>query len=186
MKKVLLFTFSFAFLFLACQKEVSLPDPDLNYDGPNQSAPFLPAGIHEAAARFTPSQTSAFTGQKLTAVDFFLQNLPTQCIVRIYGPGTNSEPGQLLYEQDISSGVAANSWNHYNLMPAIPLTGEDLWICIVVEHNSNLASIGCDSGPAAENGDWLLADSENQWQSLRQYSKQAININWNIRGFVGN
>ena len=187
MKKVLLLFLSFAFLWTACNEdEITLPDPDLNYDGPNQSAPFLPAGTHEAAARFPVAQTGPFAGRNLVAVDFYLQDLPDRCVLRIYGPGNDSEPGNVLYQQDVTSGIAANAWNRYNLTSPIPITGEDLWISLLVQHNSRLASVGCDPGPAAENGDWLLVGGQNAWQTLRQYSNNGININWNIRGFVGN
>jgi len=192
MKKLVLLFFSFTFLFLACEKEnnstqnPSLPIPDLNYDGDNQSAPLLDAGNYEAAVRFTPAQTNKFAGKSLTAVDFFIQEVPPLCILLIYDKGTDDEPGDILFEQDFTTGIGANSWNHYEFPDPIPITGEDLWISILVEHDSSMRSIGCDSGPAVENGDWLWVDAENEWQTLRQHTNQAANINWNIRGFVGN
>lgn len=187
MKKAFFLFIGAALLFASCNEdEITLPDADLNYDGPNQSAPFLPAGIHEAAARFPAAQTGQFAGENLVAVDFYIQDLPGRCVLRIYGPGAASEPGNILYQQDVTSGIAANAWNRYNLTSPIPITGEDLWIGILVEHNSRLASIGCDPGPAVENGDWLLPGGRFQWQTLRQYSNNGVNINWNIRGFVGN
>lgn len=187
MKKALFILLAIVLFGTGCEEDnPTLPEPDLNYDGPNQSAPFLPDGTHEAAVRFPASETGLFTGQELTAVDFFLQSVPFQTIVRIYGEGTDSSPGQLLHEQNLSTGVTPNSWNRYNLTTPVPITGEDLWISVLVEHNERLASIGCDPGPAVANGDWLLAESRNNWTTLRQYSNQGIDINWNIRGFVGN
>lgn len=172
-------------LFGACNKNddgVSLPDT-LNLDGDNQSAPILPAGIYECAARFNAGLTSEYTGRKLEKVSFFMGEIPAACVVKIYDEGTDTEPGNLLYSADVRSGLSTINWNEHVLTDPIEITGKDLWISIRVAHNGDLQSVGCDAGPAVTDGDWLFQTSDNDWRTLRQ--RLPININWNIRGHIG-
>ena len=170
-------------LFSSCNKDddTSLEDT-LHYDGANQSAPNLDADTYEAAARFDASRTAEYTGRNLDRVSFFVGELPTQCIVKVYGEGTNSQPGNLLYSADVTDKLTGLDWNNHRLTDPIEITGEDLWISIQFTHTGTLRSIGCDEGPAATDGDWLYQLSDNQWLTLRD--RLPININWNIRGHI--
>lgn len=180
------FLFAICFLLIsACNKDddgVSLPDT-LNLDGDNQSAPILPAGIYESAARFNSSLTSQYTGRNLESISFFMGEIPAACVVKIYDEGTATEPGNLLYSADVRSQLRTIAWNEHVLTDPIEITGKDIWIAIRVAHNGNLQSVGCDTGPAVTDGDWLFQNSDNDWLPLRQ--RLPININWNIRGHVG-
>lgn len=181
---ILLLALSVAIL-MGCKKEddgVSLPDT-LHLDGENQSAPILPAGIYEAAARFDANLTSEYTGRKLESVSFFMGEIPAACVVKIYDEGTPEEPGALLYSADVRSQLSSIDWNEHFLSDPVEITGKDLWIAIRVAHNGDLQSVGCDTGPAVTDGDWLFQNSDNDWLPLRQ--RLPININWNIRGHVG-
>ena len=188
MKKITFLIFAFGLLLISCNNsndpEPTLPTPNLNYDGPNQSAPLLDPGNYEAAVRFTSAETSPFANRNLTSIQFFVQDAPALCVIAVYGEGSPGEPGNLLYEQEVTNGVTAGTWNQYNFTTPIPITGEDLWLSIIVEHDRRMASIGCDPGPAVANGDWLWVDDQNDWITLREHTNQAVNINWNIRGFV--
>ncbi len=162
-----------------------LTSADLQYDDDNFSAPILPSGTHIAAARFTPTQLGQYVGQNLTEVLFYLQEVPASCILTIREEGTDSSPGTTLYTADISSSVGPNGWNQHTITLPIPISESDLWICIEVVHQGDTRSVGCDPGPAQANGDWLLSDTSlNDWETLRNYTDQEVNINWNIRGRV--
>jgi len=168
----------------SCTEEPVITDAELHHDGPAVNAPLLPTGTHEAAARFPASITSAFQGRQLNEVEFFLLNLPTRCEVRVFGANTDTDTGDLLYFQEITNEVSAPAWNTHTLPTPIDITGEDIWICVQVTHNTPMNTIGCDPGPANANGDWLRSDSDNQWITFRERTNQATNINWNIRGHL--
>lgn len=175
------------FLASACNNDddsVDLPTADLAYDGAPQTAPFLPAGEHELAARFPASITSGFQGQFLSEIQFYLVNVPTFCEVRIYGENTGDTPGDLLYSADVSGGIGPNGWNIHPIIGDFEITGEDLWLTLRIQHSSETNSVGCDAGPANPNGDWIFYTGANNWESFRQRSNGEANINWNIRGIV--
>jgi len=154
----------------------------IHYDGPNQTAPVLPAGDYEAAARFTSTELSDYVGRKLIEVNFFMANLPQNCTIRIYDEGGANTPGNVLYSATVSNSLRPFSWNAHEIRNPIDITGKDLWISIGVTHSGTQQSIGCDDGPARSDGDWLYRDSEQQWSTYRQISGESIN--WNIRGRV--
>jgi len=138
-----------------------------------------------AAARFPASSTSAFTGSKLDKVEFYLVNTPSNTKVRIYDQGTATQPGNLLYEADVTVDVSPNSWNAHTLTEDLDITGRDLWIAIEFTHPDERTTMGCDVGPASANGDWVLEGSELNWMTYRDFTDNIVDINWNIRGFVG-
>lgn len=157
-----------------------IPGELLNYDGVNITAPVLTAGRYEGAARFPASRMSGFAGRELIQVRFYTVQRPNQCTVKIYGRLNNQNPGDLLYSAPVST--SENSWNVHNLPTPLPLTGEEIWISIELVLSSNLATLGCDPGPAVTNGDWLYDNSDSDWIPLSQ--RTTIDINWNIRGVV--
>ena len=181
----LAFTF-FCAAFLRCTENTTAPGDDsdllLHYDKEQDSSPFLAAGRYEAAARFTGAQIGTRAGRTLTAIQFYIANKPATCTVKIYGAQNASMPGSLLYSADVSAATQANSWNAHQLTQTITLPSTDLWISIEFSHTVRQATMGCDPGPAVQDGDWLNAASDSQWQTLRQ--RTMININWNIRGVL--
>lgn len=154
----------------------------IHYDGPNQTAPVLPAGDYEAAARFTSAELSDYVGRKLIEVNFFIANLPQNCTIRIYDEGDAGTPGNVLYSASVSNSLRPFSWNTHEIRNPIDITGEDLWIGVALTHTATQQSIGCDAGPAQTDGDWLYRDSDQLWSTYRQISGESIN--WNIRGRV--
>ncbi len=186
MKQLFFFLFV-SLLIVSCGSDDDSAEPiinaDLHYDGLNQTAPVLPAGTYDLAARFTNSETNDFVGKGLEEVEFFLLNQPVSCEVRIFDGGTTSEPGTLVYSQEISN-LQTNTWHQHTLTTPVEITGGDLWICIRVEHDADTQSLGCDFGPANSNGDWISSDTNTSWQSFRSFTNQEANINWNIRGQV--
>ena len=184
MRNVFLFTSTLFLLLISCDNDVEIAE--LHLDGANQSAPFLASGSHEAAVRFTSNETSQYSGRFLELVEFYLLELPNQCEVLVYDQGTNSEPGTLLYSASLSGDLQSRSWNTHRLANPVEISGTDLWICVRVTHNAEVPSIGCDPGPAKENGDWMRSSDDNLWRPFRSRTNQAVDINWNIRGWLNN
>jgi len=184
MKKMIFSVLMLATLLGSCSKDANNPNPlvILHFDGPNQTAPVLPEGEYEAAARFTSAETANYAGKNLTGVSFYLTQLPLRVEMKIYGEGTANSPGDLLYSASVSTQVQANKWNDYSLTNPVAITGGDLWISISLSHSKTQPSIGCDPGPAIPNGDWLFDSADNQWIPFKQRS--GASINWNIRGTV--
>ena len=182
----LLFVLGFSLIFFNCNNddENVSNDAELFYDMGANSAPFFGEGTHQAAVRFPRSLMANFEDQTLDRVEFYLVNLPTNCVIKIYNEGTAQVPGPILYEADISTTVNANAWNGHTLTDSLVLTGNELWIAIEFTHTEQNNTLGCDVGPALENGDWVLEADQIGWSSYRDFTSNAVSINWNIRGFV--
>ncbi|TAE45103.1 MAG: hypothetical protein EAZ89_21365, partial [Bacteroidetes bacterium] len=175
----------------SCKEENVLPEPQieaplvaLNYDGRNVDAPILPNGnTFEAGIRIPASFMKDYPGGMLTEVYYYLKAVPTSCTVKIYkGTTASGAPEALVYSAITSSDVIGNSWNRHILSTAVAAENKDLWIVIRFFGSSGAGTLGCDSGPAASDGDWLLDSDDNQW--LKLSARSAININWNIRGVL--
>jgi len=159
-------------------------DSELSYDqGPN-SAPIFGAGVHLAAARFPSPLTEGFSGQNLDRIDFYLVRTPSNTKIRVYDEDTPTNPGTLLYEADVTSTVSPDSWNSHTLTEDLEISGRDLWIAIEFTHSDERNTIGCDIGPAQSNGDWVLEGNQVEWQTFRDFTNNAVDINWNIRGII--
>ena len=186
MKKLLPFLMlSFLVAFVACDKD---DDRDssllLSYDGSNANAPDLPAGNYVFGVRFPPNETEVFKDSMLTEIRFYVKNPPRNLYARVYGPGSNQSPGDILYESTaLTALVESESWYTHTLTEPLLITGEELWLGISFSHDSNLRSIGCDSGPAVANGDFIFDQSLNTWSKFSDETPESVN--WNIRGKIG-
>jgi len=184
MPKILLLLLTIGLTTFSCKKEEILEETNLFYDNGVNTAPVLNTGTYEAMARFPTSETNDFEGQNLEEIVFYLSDLPDQCEVIIYGEGTATTPNTILYQSDVTNNLESSAWNSHTLSTPIAITGEDIWIGVRLVHNSNIASIGCDTGPANINGDYLWADGDNTWMTFRERTEGEVNINWNIRGVI--
>ena len=195
MKRLIILLSIPIFFGISCKKEetvvvenssgptVEPPYSMLHYDGSNMDAPLLGAGTYEGAARFSASQINAFVGGEITKVWFYLKNLPQSCEVRIYqSDAGSSAPDTLLYSANVTGDMEAGRWNDHTLPNSLEIPDKDIWISIRVVHSSDTRSLGCDPGPAIDNGDKMWTSSGGQWITLRQYD--GTNINWNIRTVV--
>jgi hypothetical protein len=187
MKKLLPFLLlAFVAVFVACDKDDDASENVqlLSYDGSNANAPDLPAGNYVFGVRFPPNETEVFQDSLLTEVRFYVKNPPNSLRVRVYGPGMNEAPGDLLYESNaLTALVETESWYTHTLTEPVTITGEELWLGVSFSHTSNLRSIGCDSGPAVANGDFIFDESLNTWTKFSVETPESVN--WNIRGRVG-
>ena len=90
---------------------------------------------------------SQYNNWKLTEVTWFMGGLPDSCVVKIYDEGNGNEPGDLLYERDVTGSTIINQWQEHLLPTALTVTGSGVWISIALRHDEDKQSIGCDSGP---------------------------------------
>lgn len=174
-----------SFFLFSCEEnglteapEVDPPLEVLNYDGPNQDAPELPSGQDlEGAVLFPASVASAFEGSEMIRVQYYIQEKPSAATLKIYSKSNNGLPGDLVYSAALSSELSANSWNEHFIASPIRIDRDDIWIAIRFNHVVDQRTLGCDQGPAINNGDWIFLDGE--WSPLSAIS--SVNINWNIR-----
>ncbi len=177
------FALTTAVFLFGCNAEDDQPFVDENilaYDGENVTGPILVAADYEASAQFFGADLSNSIGKNLVEVSWFMGANPSVCLVRIYGEGTSTTPGDLLFEADVTAGVRTPGWNAITLQEPIPITGEGLWLSIAFTHPDTQQSIGCDAGPAQRGGDWLYSSEDMRWRTFSQ--RTGENINWNIRG----
>lgn len=176
-------------LFSSCEPDNISEEPEivsplvaLNYDDRNQDSPSLPAGNYEAAIRIPATDLSDLQGGELIEIYYYIREKPSSATVKVYKKSDSNSPVEQVYSAATTSEVKANSWNKHILSTPVEITGDDLWLSVKLGHTENTRSIGCDPGPAVENGDWLFDDADSEWLPLSDRS--AISINWNIRGVV--
>jgi hypothetical protein len=151
----------------------------LNYDGHNFDAIGLTSGgTFHVAARFPSSMVEQYAGYILESVNVYVNNLPTNLVLKILGAGTATNPGQLLHQQSINP--MAQSWNTINLNSDVILDGTDLWVGYTVSNAAGFRPAGVDAGPANPNGDWISLNGTS-WEHLAGY---GLNYNWNIRAKI--
>ncbi|MFK7810002.1 MAG: hypothetical protein AB8F74_19510 [Saprospiraceae bacterium] len=184
MKNLLLLALTIVCLASSCGDDDS--GESLRLDGDNVSAPLLDPDTYQAAVRFSSTLTTPYSGFKLTEVDYYILDAPGSCKIIIYDEAaTGTGPGDILFTSpDLTGRINGADWNTYTLPTPIELSGDDLWIAVEVDHPSSLRTVGCDAGPAQSNGDWVLASTVGQWQTLRDFTSDAVSINWNIRGIL--
>ncbi|NNF02603.1 MAG: hypothetical protein HKN22_07945 [Bacteroidia bacterium] len=174
-------------LLTSCEEESLLTEPQINpgfdaihYDDGNIDAPLLPAGSYEAAVKFPSNYLAANKNDSIKEVHFFIQELPNVCKVKFYSSFSGQlTPGNLLYSQNVISEIQANSWNRHVLSSPLIIGNEDIWISISFESNTDNRVVGCDPGPASENGEWLWDAAVGSWDKLSNNS--TLDIDWNIR-----
>lgn len=186
---VLCFTaFSFAQNFSVLQNTKPGGSPNvsealvtINYDGANNSAIGDGGTTFIGGARFTPAILGPLTGGELQFVQFYYAQAATGLTIKIYDAGTSTAPGTLLLDQPLNlSSLTMPGWNEIELSTYIPISGNDLWICLEVADATGASfPFGCDAGPANPDGDWV--NDTGVWEHLSGF---GLSYNWNIRGVV--
>ena len=153
----------------------------LNHDGNNASAPILQAGTNHVGVMFTAGQVAQYNQGELSEIQIFMANSPEFCQLDIYlGTDNNQMPSTRIFSADVTSVIAASSWNNLVLDQPLTIDSEDLWVTLTFDHPVNASFIGCDAGPQVTNGALILNASETAWEAY-----PFANINWNIRvGFI--
>lgn len=182
MFKKVIFLSIVLFSIIACGDDSSSKSV-LNYDADNFDAPSLFPGEYTTTVRFPSNQMTEYTGRQMDEIEFWITDLPVGCEIVVYGEGTETTPGALLHSETVSLKIDANSWNRLNLSSAVDISGEDLWVGLKFSVDELSKVVGCDAGPAKENGD-LMNDENSNWTTLRAYSNGDVDINWNIRAYI--
>jgi len=151
----------------------------LNYDGPNVDAiGLVDGGTFYNAVRFPADMVAPFYGASISSVDVYINDLPALAMLKFWGPGSTTNPGELLYEQVITP--VPYSWNTINLTSPLILDGNDLWTGFTYTHDAGQFVAGIDGGPLNPNGDFISQDGVT-WERPSDY---GFGSNWNIRAMV--
>lgn len=185
----LLYSIGYSQNFRVTNNNTSSSSPDapndlilVHYDGDNNGNSIGDEGTtFIGGARFRADILGSYAGGELQAVQFHYTQEATGLSIMIYDAGTSSEPGALLLDQPLDlSSLTLGDWNEVTLTSNIPISGNDLWVCLQVEDATGLNyPLGVDDGPADPDGDWV--NDSGTWQHLSDFS---LNYNWNVRGVV--
>lgn len=176
-----------AMLSMSCKDDEVIDDGTvtLHYDGDNDNAPALTTSTFESAARFLSSEMANYYNDELTQVEFYFDELPDNCEVIIRATGAYNRPSDTpLYASGNIIGNIRSGWNTHTLTTPLVLDGTDIWVGIRYSQDGNARTLGCDTGPANPNGEWLYDALDGEWLPLRTRTNGAININWNIRAVI--
>ena len=149
----------------------------LHYDGdPHYGILFYNWPIQvQIGAMFPSAITLDYAGMGLSSIDVFVQTSIgiTQSKVKVFGMGSELEPGSLLHSQ---SFTADDGWNTINFNNPIPVTGEDLWIVY--------SFMELDSVYAASTDEGLAPDPNGRWQQIGTgpWQKSSLPYDYNVRG----
>jgi hypothetical protein len=154
----------------------------IHYDGDNAGNSVGDGGTtFIGGARFRASIMGTYNGYLLKYVQFFYSQAATGLTIMIYDAGTSTDPGTLLLSQtlDIAS-LTLGDWNQVELSSYIPISGNDIWVCLQVEDATGASyPFGVDAGPADPDGDFV--NDSGVWQHLNDF---GLNYNWNIRAVI--
>ena len=182
MKKLFILLAVLSIAFAGCKDDDPVITPNvLRHDGPNQDAPLFDPGEHEAATRFSRGFLTEHQGKFIDEIEFYIEDEPDFCEILIYEGGSANGPLDLIYSFDFTSEVRRSSWNRHLLDSPLEILDEELWISIYTDASTPRRIIGCDSGPADGNGDWLYTEFDNEWRTFRSRTNGNVSVNWNIR-----
>lgn len=142
-------------------------------------------GTFEWAARFTPTELGAYSGEQITAVqyhhDWTSGPFDMDGAVKIYEEGSSTQPGGLISSEDFSA--YENDWTLIELSDPVTIDGdEDIWVSIEGTHAAGQFPAGMDPGPAvAGKGDWVYLEGSG-WQEIKDL---GYNYNFNIWAGIG-
>jgi hypothetical protein len=154
----------------------------IHYDGENDGNSI---GDGESAftggAHFRDTIMNKYTGDTIKYVQFFYAQGATGLTIKIYNSGTDTTAGTEIISQPlILDSLSLADWNTIELNPYLPVTGNDIWVCLQVEDTTfSNYPFGVDAGPADPDGDWV--NDSGIWEHLSDY---GFNYNWNIRAVV--
>jgi len=136
-------------------------------------------GTLKAAAYFPASTMAQYVGLELKKVEMYVNSVPLSCKIKIYGPGSATTPGIVLYQQDVVP--VGLSWNIFELTTPVTITGGDIWISYEVTQLGGESPCGCDVGPAITGRGDMIGFDNGTWFALTYY---GLNYNWNIAGHL--
>ncbi|MCK9292300.1 MAG: S8 family serine peptidase, partial [Bacteroidales bacterium] len=78
-------------------------------------------GTFEVAAYWPASAMAQYVNMQLEKVEVYINDVPSSAVIKIYGQGTSSSPGALLYSQSFSS--TPDTWITVELDTPVGITG---------------------------------------------------------------
>lgn len=128
-----------------------------------QTSPSVNSDTFLLAVRFDAALLQPVSCGELGAVRFhWWSQVPQALAVKVFGAGTATEPGALLYEQAVTT-LLYDDWNVVTLASPVDLVGGDRWIALEVTSASRgAASIGMDVGPKVAGVNFVYVDGT--WQ----------------------
>jgi len=141
-------------------------------------------GIPVHVAHYFPSDyLQQYQGMLLHQVEFYIFATPVSLEVKVWGEGTPTSPGPLLFSQVVPATDIYKEWVQVDLDIPIELVGQDLWIGYEVENEPYTGCIGTDAGPANTGfGDWYSVDGVN-WIAFSEVNTW-FQRSWNIKGHL--
>lgn len=164
--------------------EAEEPTYSINYDGDNYAAPLFPEGTYEVGVKLTKPMMRPHIDEEIKEVNFYMAGTPLACQVKIYGVGTDSLPGELIYNAKIVEPIEAFAWHKHQLGESLLVSGEEIWVAIEITVSGEYQTIGCDIGPRRPHGDWVLNNETESWNTFQELTQGGASINWNIRTLV--
>jgi len=156
------------------------PTYSISYDGDNFAAPLFSEGTYEVGVKLTKWMMKPHTDEVIKNVNFYLTGTPLSCQVKIYEEGTDSLPGELIYNAKIVEPMEAFAWHKHQLEESLLVSGEEIWVAVEVTVSGEYPTIGCDIGPRKTHGDWVFNNETGTWDTFQDLT-QGASINWNIR-----
>ncbi len=135
-------------------------------------------GTFEYAARFPATMVTPLAGQSITHVLTYIGD-PGTFNLKIYGAGTTTTPGSLLYTQSFTA--ITDAWKTIDLTTPVVVGTTDIWVSIEVTHAAGVFPAGTDAGPAVVDGDWIY--NGGVWSRLSVIAP-TLNYNWNLAAVV--
>jgi len=145
-----------------------------NDDTEEGSLGLTAGGNWQFACRFTPEELEPYAGYGLTTVQFYF-NRPgyegpaMDLNVIIYGEGTSTTPGEVLYEEAFTAD-AGEGWRTFTLAEPQPVPGDaERWVAInLINQPSGYFPAGMTAGATAGKGDWVSLDGVS-WLEITIY-----------------
>lgn len=107
----------------------------------------------------------AAMGMKIFSAKFYVNSYVStdnNYIFRVYGQGSNNQPGELLAEKTVTTTTSMD-WITANFDETIYLTGQVYWVTVQMEQAENEFPLTMDGGEYGEesDGNWLSTDGGN-------------------------
>ena len=146
--------------------------------GENSSAVGLSSGgDFSVAARWDSNQIAEYVGGSIVKMEFYIQDTDySNLILKVW---KGAEASNLVYSEDVTSSIVANTFNEFTLSsPVLIEEGDEIWIGYTIFGQAfGVYPAGTDAGPAfAGNGDKITTDGVT-WENLTDF---GYDMNWNI------
>ena len=137
----------------------------------------------KCAVRFDSVFLDTLYGSDLTAVNIHIRKADFSYVeINVWEGGSFGDPGNLIYQQDITDSVRIERWTTHTLTAPIPLIqGKEYWVGYYIEATGDYPSSTDDGPVAAGFGDWMFTNGE--WLEIS--TSYSLFLNWCIEGVVG-